>query len=165
MSELAVLLLNALKFILPAYCANAAPVIFGGGLPLDFGKVFYDGRPIFGRNKTFKGFFFGIAVGTVVGLVESLLFEYPVHFGFLLSLGALTGDLLGAFLKRRLGIPSGKMLPIIDQIDFVVGALIFSTPLNMLSPELVIIVLVITPPVHLFTNFAAHKIGLKDTPW
>jgi CDP-2,3-bis-(O-geranylgeranyl)-sn-glycerol synthase len=165
MSELAVLLLNALKFILPAYCANAAPVIFGGGLPLDFGKVFYDGRPIFGRNKTFKGFFFGIAVGTVVGLVESLLFEYPVHFGFLLSLGALTGDLLGAFLKRRLGIPSGKMLPIIDQIDFVVGALIFSTPLNMLSPELAIIVLVITPPVHLFTNFAAHKIGLKNTPW
>jgi CDP-2,3-bis-(O-geranylgeranyl)-sn-glycerol synthase len=165
MSEPAVLLLNALKFILPAYCANAAPVIFGGGLPLDFGKVFYDGRPIFGRNKTFKGFFFGIAVGTIVGLVESLLFEYPVHFGFLLSLGALTGDLLGAFLKRRLGIPPGKMLPIIDQIDFVAGALIFSTPLNILSPELAIIVLVITPPVHLFTNFAAHKIGLKDTPW
>lgn len=165
MSTIASLVLDALKFIFPAYCANAAPVLFGGGLPLDLGKTFYDGRPIFGKNKTFRGFFSGLIVGSIVGLVESFFFGYPSCFGFLLSLGALVGDLAGAFLKRRLGIPPGGILPVIDQVDFIVGALIFSFPLNMLSLELAITVLVITPPIHLLTNFAAYKMGLKSTPW
>jgi len=165
MGTLADLVLNALKLIFPAYCANAVPVLFGGGLPLDFGKNFYDGKPIFGKNKTFKGFFSGLATGTIVGIVESVLFGYPTYLGFLLSLGALTGDLAGAFLKRRIGIPPGGILPIIDQIDFVVGALIFAVPLNVLSTEVVVAVLVITPPLHLLTNFAAYKVRLKSTPW
>lgn len=165
MSALADLVLNALKLIFPAYCANATPVLFGGGLPLDFGKNFYDGKPILGKNKTFRGFFSGLAVGTTVGIVESIFFGYPIHFGFLLSLGALVGDLAGAFLKRRMGIPPGGTLPIVDQLDFVIGALAFSVPLNMLFPELVIAILVITPPLHLLTNFAAYKMGLKNAPW
>lgn len=165
MSPLTDLIINALKFIFPAYCANAAPVLFGGGLPLDLGKNFYDGKPIFGKNKTFKGFFSGLVIGTIVGVAESIAFRYPVHFGFLLALGALIGDLAGAFLKRRIGIPPGETLPIVDQIDFVIGALIFSSPLNMLFPELVITVLVITPPLHMLTNFAAYKMGLKKNPW
>lgn len=165
MSALADLVLNALKLIFPAYCANATPVLFGGGLPLDFGKNFYDGKPILGKNKTFRGFFSGLAVGTIVGIVESIFFGYPIHFGFLLSLGALIGDLAGAFLKRRVGIPPGGTLPIVDQLDFVIGALAFSVPLNMLFPELVIAILVITPPLHLLTNFAAYKMGLKNAPW
>ncbi|MBS7607629.1 MAG: CDP-2,3-bis-(O-geranylgeranyl)-sn-glycerol synthase [Candidatus Bathyarchaeia archaeon] len=165
MDTLADLVLNALKFIFPAYCANAAPVLFGGGFPLDFGKNFYDGKPIFGKNKTFKGFFSGLAIGTTVGAVESIFFGYPIHLGFLLALGALVGDLAGAFLKRRIGIPPGETLPIVDQIDFAVGALIFSSPLNMLFPELVITVLAITPPLHMLTNFAAYKMGLKKKPW
>jgi len=160
------LAVEALKFIFPAYCANASPVLFGGGLPLDFGRNFYDGKPIFGKNKTFRGFFFGLAVGTTVGIIESILFAgYPFYFGFLISLGALIGDLAGAFLKRRMGISPGGLLPVIDQIDFIVGAFVFSLPLKMLSLELALTVLVITPPLHLLTNFAAYKMGLKSTPW
>lgn len=165
MNMLAELVLNALKFIFPAYCANAVPVLFGGGLPLDFGKNFYDGQPIFGKNKTFRGFFSGLTVGTAVGIAESIFLGFPFHFGFLLSLGALCGDLVGAFLKRRMKIPPGGIFPIIDQVDFIIGAFVFSLPLNMLSLELAITVLVITPPLHLLTNFAAYKLGLKSTPW
>jgi len=164
-NALADLMLNALKLIFPAYCANAAPVLFGGGLPLDLGKNFYDGKPIFGKNKTFRGFFSGLAVGTIVGIAESMFFKYPIYFGFLLSLGALIGDLAGAFLKRRMGIPPGGALPIVDQLDFVVGALVLCIPLNMLFLELVIAVLAITPPLHLLTNFIAYKMGLKNAPW
>ena len=50
------LVVEAVKFIFPAYCANAVPVMAGGGPPLDFGKAFWDGRPIFGKNKTFRGY-------------------------------------------------------------------------------------------------------------
>ncbi len=160
--------LEALKFIFPAYCANAIPVLTGGGPQLDFGKNFFDGKPVFGENKTFRGFFFGLTVGTVVGIVESLFFkEYPFYFGFVLSLGALVGDLAGAFLKRRLGLKPGDLLPIIDQIDFIIGAIVFALFFYMpiISPELVIAVLIITPPLHVLTNYAAYKAGLKSNPW
>jgi CDP-2,3-bis-(O-geranylgeranyl)-sn-glycerol synthase len=159
------LFIEALKFMFPAYCANAVPVIAGGGTPLDFGRKFLDGKPIFGKNKTFQGFVFGLVVGTLVGLSESMFFGYPIFFGLLLSLGALFGDLAGAFLKRRLGIPPGGLLPIIDQVDFVVGALLFSLPLQILYLNLGIVVLVITPPIHLLTNYIAYKLGLKNNPW
>ena len=163
--EIATLIIEALKFIFPAYCANAVPVIVGGGPPLDFGKKFFDGKPIFGKNKTFRGFFFGMAIGVTVGLVESILFGYPLLFSVLSPLGALMGDLAGAFLKRRLGIAPGDLLPIIDQVDFVVGAILFSLPLTMMYWELAIAVIIITPPIHLFTNFLAYKLKLKNNPW
>lgn len=161
------LFIEALKFIFPAYCANAIPVIAGGGLPLDFNKKAIDGKPIFGKNKTFKGFFAGLIIGTSVGFAEAVFFNYPYQLGFLLSLGALMGDLAGAFLKRRLGIAPGGLLPIIDQVDFVVGAVLFSIPLQLpiLTWELAVMVLIVTPPIHLLTNFVAFKAGLKSNPW
>ena len=161
------LVIQALTFIFPAYCANALPVIVGRGLPLDFGRNFTDGRPIFGRNKTFRGFFAGLIIGTLIGFLESFVFNYPLLLGFLLSLGALCGDLGGAFLKRRLGLAPGDLLPVVDQVDFVVGAILFSLPLALqfMSWELAVTVLLVTPPLHLLTNFAAYKLGLKKNPW
>lgn len=163
--ELAVLIGEALKFIFPAYCANGAPVIGGGGLPLDFGKNFFDGKRIFGANKTFRGFFFGLSIGFLVGLVETLVFGFSIWLAVLAPLGALLGDLAGAFLKRRLNIPPGGMLPVIDQIDFVVGAILFTLPLGIINWEIAALVLLITPPIHLFTNFLAFKLKLKKNPW
>ena len=166
--DLALLIIEALKFIFPAYCANAAPVLAGGGLPMDFGRNFVDGKRILGKNKTWRGFFFGWAIGILVGLVEGVVFgpvPYSLLFSVLTPLGALCGDLAGAFMKRRLGIAPGGLLPIIDQVDFVVGALLFSLPLAVVSLELAIAVLLITPPIHLFTNFLAYKLKLKSNPW
>ena len=163
--DIATLVVEAFKFIFPAYCANAAPVLAGGGLPMDFGKNFVDGRRVFGQNKTFRGFFFGLAIGVFVGLVEYAVFGYPLLFSFLSPLGALFGDLTGAFLKRRLNIAPGGLLPIVDQVDFVVGAVLFSLPLGIVSWELAITVMLVTPPIHLLTNFVAYKLKLKSNPW
>src|SRR4030042_1423996 len=163
--ELALLIIEALKFIFPAYCANGAPVLAGGGLAMDFGKNFPDGKRVFGKNKTFRGFFFGLAIGVAVGIAESYLFGYPVLFSVFSPLGALLGDLAGAFLKRRLNIPPGGLLPVIDQIDFVVGAVVLSLPLAIVSWELAVAVLIITPPIHLFTNYLAYRLKLKSNPW
>jgi len=165
--EIARLIIKALTFIFPAYCGNAVPVITSGSLSLDFGKKFLDGKPIFGKNKTFRGFFSGLAVGTTVGFVESVFFNYPLLFGLLLSLGALFGDLTAAFAKRRLGLSPGDLLPVVDQVDFIIGAILFSLPIRLqtLSWELLTTVLIVTPPIHLLTNFAAYKLGLKSNPW
>jgi len=168
--DLTLIIIEALKFVFPAYCANAVPVIVGGGPPLDFGRNFLDGRPVFGKNKTFRGFFSGLAVGAVAGLAETAVFgfqSFPALLGVLLPFGALMGDLMGAFLKRRIGLAPGELLPVIDQTDFIIGALLLSLPVSLplLSWEIVLTVLIITPPVHLLTNFAAYKLGLKRNPW
>ena len=164
--DIAVLIVEALKFVFPAYCANGTPVLAGGGTRMDFGKNFVDGKRIFGNNKTFKGFFFGWAIGMLVGSIEYVVFPgFPVLFIVLTPLGALLGDLAGAFLKRRFGIAPGGLLPIVDQIDFVVGALVFALPLMIVYWQLAVTVLLITPPIHLFTNFVAYKMKLKRNPW
>ena len=163
--DIALLIFEALTFIFPAYCANATPVLGGGGLAMDFGKNFVDGKRVFGANKTFRGFFFGLAVGIAVGLVEWWIFDYPFLFSLLTPLGALLGDLTAAFLKRRLGITPGGLFPIVDQVDFVVGAIVLALPLAIVYWELAVAVLIITPPIHLLTNFCAYKLKLKRNPW
>ncbi|MEM0216193.1 MAG: CDP-2,3-bis-(O-geranylgeranyl)-sn-glycerol synthase [Candidatus Bathyarchaeia archaeon] len=157
---------EAIKFIFPAYCANAAPVLFGGGTPIDMDRKFLDGKPIFGKNKTFKGFISGLLVGTFAGFLESIIFPgYQMSLGFFISLGALLGDLAGAFLKRRIGMAPGEMLPVIDQIDFIMGAIILAFPFFELTLELVAVIFVITIPLHVLTNFVAYRLGLKSKPW
>jgi CDP-2,3-bis-(O-geranylgeranyl)-sn-glycerol synthase len=163
---------SALWFIFPAYCANAVPVIFGGGFPLDAGRTFFDGKPILGSHKTFRGFFSGLIVGTLVGFFQTLLFQsflfqydarfrYDVLLGFMLSLGALVGDAVKSFIKRRLDIPPGSSLPIADQLDFVVGALFFSLLVSPPSLLTLLIIVVITPPIHFLTNFLAIFLKAK----
>jgi CDP-2,3-bis-(O-geranylgeranyl)-sn-glycerol synthase len=163
----------AMWFIFPAYCANAAPVIFGGGKPMDFGKNFFDGKPFLGAHKTFRGFFAGIIMGTLVGLVQTVLFEhvlvqyspqfqYSIQLGFVLSLGALTGDLVESFIKRRLDRSPGSSLPVADQIDFILGAFLFSIPVSPPSLPAALIILLITIPIHLLTNLGAALLNMKN---
>jgi CDP-2,3-bis-(O-geranylgeranyl)-sn-glycerol synthase len=119
-------------------------------------------------TKRSRASFFGWGVGIGVGLIEGLVFgfeSFPVLFALLIPLGALLGDLTGAFIKRRLSIAPGGLLPVVDQIDFVVGAVVFSLPLALIGWEVAITVLLITPPIHLFTNFLAYKMKLKRHPW
>jgi CDP-2,3-bis-(O-geranylgeranyl)-sn-glycerol synthase len=167
------LIAQALLFIFPAYCANGTPVLAGGGRKIDFGRNFRDGKRVFGDNKTYRGFFFGWGVGILVGLLEGVAFGFevvPIAFILLVPLGALLGDLSAAFIKRRLDIAPGGMLPVVDQLDFVVGALVFATPLALaglypLTWQIAVTVLIITPPIHLLTNYGAYKLKLKKHPW
>jgi len=162
------LVAQALYLILPAYCANAVPVLFGGGLPMDFGRNFIDGKPLFGAHKTFRGFFSGLFIGTLIGIVQSNLPIFqPLHMlqGFVLSLGALTGDLVHSFVKRRLSLAPGASFPVADQLDFVIGALLFSLFISPPSPLIALIVLIVTPPMHLLTNFIAYHLNVKKEPF
>jgi CDP-2,3-bis-(O-geranylgeranyl)-sn-glycerol synthase len=158
--------LSALYIILPIYFTNGAPVLFGGGRPLDSGKILFDGQRVLGDHKTFRGFASGIAVGLVVGLFEFLLISQNLLLiAIVASLGALLGDLAGAFLKRRLKIEAGGPFPVVDQLDFVIGAILLVSIVSGLSFWTVLILLLVTPPIHLLTNVGAHTLGLKSTYW
>jgi CDP-2,3-bis-(O-geranylgeranyl)-sn-glycerol synthase len=166
--DLTTIVVHSFALILPAYIANSVPVLARGRHPIDFGASMPDGRRVLGDGKTFEGFLFGLLFGTLAGIVGGILLGEVSYFAFLscmLALGALVGDMIGAFIKRRLGIPRGAPAPLLDQLDFVVGALLFAWPFYPLIWEQVLFIIVVTPPIHLFTNYMAHKLGLKPNPW
>lgn len=150
----------ALWFILPAYVANGTPVVAGGGSPMDCGKEFLDGRRLLGDGKTFRGFILGLIGGTIIGLLQSNLM-----IGFTLAVGALFGDILGSFAKRRVRLSKGDPVPGLDQLDFVVGALLLVSLIQIPSWEKIIIILILTPLIHLSTNIIGYKLGFKSEPY
>jgi len=159
------LVTEALLFIGPSYVANAAPLLFGGGRPLDGGRNFVDGHPIFGSHKTVRGIFAGVMAGTIIGLGESLADSSLLLGGFLIAVGAVLGDLLGAFVKRRLRMKPGSPFPVVDQLDFVLGGLILGSLVFPMSLTAILLVVFVTPPIHLGTNYGAYLLGIKKTRW
>jgi CDP-2,3-bis-(O-geranylgeranyl)-sn-glycerol synthase len=146
---------------LPAYLANAAPVICGGGRSLDGGRTWRDGRPLLGSHKTVRGTLSGVAVGTIVGLIQL----DPLR-GLLLGVGTVGGDLITAFVKRRLRLKPGAPFPVADQLGFIVAAIAL---VSILPPpptwERVVAILIATIPIHFITNFFAWLLKLKKHPW
>jgi CDP-2,3-bis-(O-geranylgeranyl)-sn-glycerol synthase len=171
---------------LSAWIANAAPVLGGGGRPIDAGRVFRDGKRILGDGKSVRGFIVGVFFGTLVGFGQAFTAPYlqpilaqfvtitpemeyvlfiTVPATFLLSVGALTGDLVGSFIKRRVNIKSGDPSPFLDQLGFIIMALIFAFPLMRPSPGFVIILILTTLGIHWLSNALGYLLGLKENPW
>jgi len=181
--------------MLPAYVPNPCAAAFGGGRPIDGGRMLRDGRRILGDGKTYRGFFAGIVCGLVVGLLQVKLvstgftvFGTPLPaFGagsisgtcgtgsitviISMAVGSLLGDMFMSFFKRRMGLKRGAPLPVIDQLDFVFGAWLLT---YLISPGwftanfscwVMVTVLVITPVLHLITNIFGYAIGVKKEPW
>ncbi|MBZ9572178.1 CDP-archaeol synthase [Patescibacteria group bacterium] len=144
-----IFVLKSLYFFLPAYFANMTPTFArkAGILkflaePVDFGKKFR-GFPILGSHKTWRGIILGTLIGILTAYFQSFLVRFPfiekvslfnyqeinVFFlGFLLSFGALLGDLISSFFKRRQNIEPGKPWIPFDQISFVIGAFLCVSP-------------------------------------
>ncbi|MDD2756123.1 MAG: CDP-2,3-bis-(O-geranylgeranyl)-sn-glycerol synthase [Methanothrix sp.] len=175
-------LITAFWLMLPAYLPNNCAVLFGGGTALDFGMTFHDGNRMLGDGKTFRGTMAGTLGGIIIGLLLNHLApnlglpSFGLGFGQLpvlvgLSFGAMLGDIVAAFFKRRMGLKRGAQLFIIDQLDFVVG----SWALTMiLAPEwfwqnftssLMIVVIIITPILHRVMNIIGYHMGSKREPW
>ena len=114
-----------------------------------------------------RGFACGLLLGSAAAVGEAALFaKYElVVVGIVASLGALLGDLFGAFVKRRLGIPPGKPLPIVDQLDFILGALLLTSPLLQATVGAVLILVIATVPIHLLSNAIAYVLRLKNHLW
>ena len=173
--------LTTLYFILPAYFSNGGALAFGGGLPVDFGKSDKKGVRWIGDGVTWRGVIAGTIIGIITGAVQGhlapmilpeigqylitpIVTSVPqgIIVGFLLGFGALLGDALGSFLKRRLGIGRGKPAPLLDQLDFLIVALILVALVIKLNWLFVIVAIVLTLIIHLIANTGAYLLGIKD---
>ncbi len=171
---------QSLWFILPAYFANSTPVIAGGGTPVDFNKKFFDNEPILGPGKTWRGAFAGIAAAVLVAGVQMFLqnrlalssyglITMSLKLGLLLGAGAILGDMVKSFFKRRFKIKRGAEWPLLDQLDFLAGALLFSlfsaSAAACLNWKIVAFLVVFTPLIHRASNIFAFRSHLKKVPW
>jgi len=171
-------ILQAFYFMFPAYVANATPVFFsklrmGKVLdgPIDLERKLFGVR-IFGDNKTVKGFLFGTLFGVLTGFSQYYLanaFRYSLYealfIGFLLGFGALVGDAIKSFIKRRIGVKPGGVLPVLDQIDFAIGALCFASIAVDFSFNFILVILIISPIFPVIANITAYFLGLKKVWW
>ncbi|MEN4006500.1 MAG: CDP-2,3-bis-(O-geranylgeranyl)-sn-glycerol synthase [Methanobacteriaceae archaeon] len=151
-------------FMLPAYLANAAALAFGGGKPLDSGRKFIDGRRIFGDGVTWHGTLIGTGIGILIGSLQGILSGNIIQgilLGFFLGGGALIGDACGSFVKRRMKIKRGQPTLFLDQLDFVVVALLFASIVVILPFYMIILILIISFILHLSANIIAYFLGIK----
>lgn len=175
---------TAMWAMLPAYIPNNAAVLLGGGRPIDGGRT-WGGRRLLGDGKTWRGTgggaLAGVAVAGVLNGVQPTMAEitglifpvFPPTVAVALAVGAMLGDVLASFLKRRTGRERGAPLPVVDQLDFAVAALVLVGivapnwfTVTFLQPSTVLVaVFVLTPLLHLSTNLGAYVLGLKDEPY
>ena len=171
----------AIWVMLPAYLPNNVAVVAGGGRPIDNGRTLDDDKRIFGDGKTWRGTAVGTAAGVAVALVLNQLHPFvsgvvaadpfPLAAAVSLSFGAMFGDILASFLKRRTGRDRGASFPVVDQLDFVVVALVLTAIvatgwfLETFTLSVIVAVFVLTPVLHVSTNVIAYVFGLKDEPW
>ncbi len=172
----------ALWAMLPAYVPNNAAVLAGGGRPIDGGRVL-GGARLLGDGKTWRGAIVGTLVGAAVALVLNAVVvsargflgvelpRFPPAAIVGLPAGAILGDIAASFLKRRTGRERGAPFPGVDQLDFVVGALVVTALIapawfgEVFTPTVILVVLLVTPLLHIGTNGLAYWAGLKDEPW
>lgn len=173
MTLLVLFIIRVSLIAIPLYLCNSLALVFGGKHPIDFGKNFFDGKPLLGKGKTFKGTFSGVffaflgvlILSTVFPQVNAIMATDYLAFGTLLAVGAVFGDFVGSFLKRRLGIARGKSVFLLDQLDFVLGGFVVASAVMLPSALEMLFLFALTMLAHVMGNWLAFLAKMKKVPW
>ena len=147
--------------------------------PVDL-KINFRKKRLLGSHKTIRGFVFGIFMAIIGVYFQVFMFKNfsfmrqiltidysainPISFGFLCGFGALAGDAVKSFFKRQVGVPSGEPWLVFDQVDYIIGGLLFTFWYAPLTLEQYVYVLVVYVLLHLFINVVGYFLGLKKDP-
>lgn len=141
--------------------------------PVDFNKKIGE-LPIFGPHKTYRGFFVGIIFAILTVYLQTAitpsrsywLVDYnsanAILLGFLLGFGALGGDLIKSFFKRRIKVASGRTWVPFDQIDWIVGALLLSMTVVDFSLKQALVAIVLFGILHPLINLLGYFLKIKS---
>lgn len=154
----------ALWWYFPAFVANAVPVVI-------FPFVRQWNRPIWekglGSNKTWIGLVSGILAGVLAGWLQisltNWIFGGPlwILWSALIAFGALFGDITKSYFKRRLGMKPGSPWPVVDGIDYVLGALVIGMLLFVPRWDIAVALVILGPILSLLANIFSYLVGLK----
>lgn len=183
--NLVYVILQAIWYAFPAIMANQLPIFAtyynilpSLAKPIDGGRIYKDGKPLFGKNKTIRGFIVAVAGAIIVALIQGVinksipafreisLIDFSgvklIIFGFLSGVGAMTGDLIKSFFKRRKNFEPGELWFPFDQSDAAIGFIIFTYPLYQPPPEIIIALILSAIPLHMLSNLTGFYLGFKE---
>lgn len=158
-----------LYFMAPAYLANMAPPFArywtGWNRPIH--------APALGTHKTVVGFALGVFAALLMAAMQSR-FDVPgarldysawpwLGLGF--GIGAMTGDCIKSYFKRRRGRPPGTRWIPYDQLDFVIGALVVVGPFAALDAADIAVIVVASFLGDIAVNRVAYRLGIKASAW
>ena len=162
-------LLQLVYLMLPVYLANMAP---------PFVKYWHGWNPpisvaLLGSHKTVIGFSMGIAVAVITTFVQfrigwegSLLRTgHWYDTGIAAGVGAMAGDSIKSFFKRRLEIPPGQRWIPFDQLDFILGGLValhFFIPLSWTD---IVLICAVSFVGAVLANHVSFYLGIRETQW
>lgn len=167
-------LFECVWFFLPAFFANQCPG-FAKALRLP-GTVPVSERWL-GKNKTWSAYYaavfgassvailqhtLGASVQAEYGIVRFVSLQDALVFGIACGLGAVLGDHVKSFVKRRIGTPAGAPWWPWDQVDFALGALLCAVPyVGGIEWGRVAVILVVAIVGHPFVNYVGYVCGLR----
>ena len=155
------------KFVLLLAIANGTPVmaekLLGRFLsyPLDAGKTFIDGRPLFGSSKTIRGIVVAVMATSVCAPVLGV--TWPT--GSLIGVAAMAGDLISSFVKRRMGRPPSSRALGLDQIPKSLLPALACKSLLALTVVDVIVVVALFSVGDLILSRLLFKMHIRKEPY
>jgi len=156
-------------FMAPAYAANMLPPFAkywrGWNPPIN--------RRWLGSHKTVLGFATGVSAAILMAVAQSQLawsnaiavYAAPAGLGLRFGIGAMAGDSIKSFFKRRMDIPPGEPWIPLDQVDFVLGALVLVWPVAELTWPDVPAILLLSGTGHVLVNHLGYWLGVRPTRW
>ncbi|HUM94865.1 MAG TPA: CDP-archaeol synthase [Candidatus Competibacter sp.] len=161
------LISTELKLLLLILIANGAPIVAAslcgawGARPLDGGRVLADGYRCLGDSKTWRG----VVLAPLITELVALCLMVPAGVGVLVGIGAMLGDLLSSFIKRRLGLVSSSMALGLDQIpEALLPLLLVAYTLN-LSWATIAWTVVAFVALELVLSPVFFRLGIRDRPY
>lgn len=179
-------LAQTIYLTLPGIAANATPPIAARfrfleffNTPIDAGKTFR-GKPVFGDHKTVRGYLVGIPSAILIAGIQYVLYTKfeifrtlsPIDFetvnwllfGFMIGLGTLVGDSIKSFFKRQFGKKPGESWFPWDQLDSVIGGLVFVSIIAPLPVPVILLAIILGPLLHVIVEAIGYQTGLKEHP-
>lgn len=147
--------------------ANGAPLVAAKLLgtrlacPLDAGVRFPDGHPLLGASKTVRG----VLASMVASLVGALLIGIPPSVGIIVGAGAMAGDCLSSFVKRRLDLSPSSRATGLDQIPESLLPLVACWPIVALTAWDMVAMLAIFFVGEIVLSRALYRLHLRDRPY
>ncbi len=162
-----------------AFMSGKYPFLRKFSQPVDFG-IKFRGNRLLGDNKTIRGFISGIIASILIvylqiylyntfpNIRENIRLDYnsinPLIFGFLSGFGALFGDSVKSFFKRQFNVAPGKSWFPFDQIDYIIGGIIFTSFYIRLSFNEYVLLFFMWFLLHPMTTFIGYILRLKNSP-
>lgn len=179
------LILTYIYFYLPGGMANIGANIgrFIPGFrdmttPVDMG-VKLNGIRLIGDHKKIGSFIFGALFGTAIGILKTLYLDryFPgllllnldptqnILMYTLISVGALSGDLVKSFIKRQLKRPEHTAWIPFDEIDHTTMSLLLAKIFFPIGWADILGIIVLVFFLHLATNVVGYLIRVKEVPY